>query len=94
VAQPPSSQAVSEMDSIFARIRKSPRKAAVEARKNMKEQAADAYESESEFDGDSKQEERQSNWSRSLVKTTVTLIPTPGFRQVSTRSSSRLASRS
>jgi hypothetical protein len=61
------------MDSIYSRIRKSPRHAAVEARKNMKEQAADAYEFENGFDGDSKKEEGQSSWSRSLDKTTVTL---------------------
>jgi len=77
------------MDSIFARVKRLPRKAAVEAKKHMKEQAADAYD----FDSDSDRSQSDS-WTRSVNNTTVTLIPTPGFREITTRSSSRLASRS
>ena len=77
-----------KMDSVFARVKRLPRKAAVEARKNMKDQAADAYD----FDSDS--DRSQNGWARSVNNTTVTLIPTPGFREIPTRSSSRVASRS
>ena len=72
------------MDSIYARVKRLPRKAAVVARKNMKEQAADAYEFDDEVNV-----QTQSTWNRVVNKTTVTLIPTPSFRPV-TRSS-RLA---
>jgi hypothetical protein len=72
------------MDSIFARIKRLPRKAAVDARKSMKQQANDAYESDSDHS-------ESGSWTRSMNKTTVTLIPTPGFREITTRSSSRLA---
>ena len=77
--------AVSEMDSIFARVKRLPRKAAIEAKKHMKEQAADAYD----FDSDSDRSQADS-WTRSVNNTTVTLIPTPGFRSIATRSSTRL----
>jgi len=76
--------AVSEMDSIFARVKRLPRKAAIEAKKHMKEQAADAYESGSD-------DPQEDSWTRTVNKTTVTLIPTPGFRSVATRSSTRIA---
>ena len=78
--------AVSEMDSIFARVKRLPRKAAIEAKKHMKEQAADAYDFESDSD-----RSQSDSWSRTVNNTTVTLIPTPGFRSVNTRSSSRLS---
>jgi len=75
--------AVSEMDSIFARVKRLPRKAAIEAKKHMKEQAADAYDSDSD-------RSQADSWTRSVNNTTVTLIPTPGFRSIATRSSTRL----
>ena len=77
------------MDSIFARIKRLPRKAAIEAKKHMKEQAMDAYDFESDSD-----HSQNDSWTRSVKNTTVTLVPTPGFREITTRSSSRLASRS
>ena len=75
------------MDSIFARVKRLPRKAAIEAKKQMKDQAMDAYESDSDHS------QNESSWSRSMNKTTVTVVPIPGFREITTRSSSRLAGR-
>ena len=92
------------MDSIFARIKRLPRKAALEARKSMKQQANDAYESDSDHsESDSWTpvkfissipipdfRDENGAWTR-MNKTTVTVIPSPGFREITTRSSSRLA---
>ena len=87
------------MDSIFARIKRLPRKAAVDARKSMKQQANDAYDSDSDnSESDSWTpvktpvfRDENGSWTRSMNKNTVTVIPSPGFREITTRSSSRLA---
>jgi hypothetical protein len=93
------------MDSIFARIKRLPRKAALEARKSMKQQANDAYESDSDHsESDSWTpvkfissipipdfRDENGAWTRSMNKNIVTVIPSPGFREITTRSSSRLA---
>jgi hypothetical protein len=93
------------MDSIFARIKRLPRKAALEARKSMKQQANDAYESDSDHsESDSWTpvkfissipipdfRDENGAWTRIMNKNIVTVIPSPGFREITTRSSARLA---